>query len=254
MAPARLSVDCMTSMRYRRPVGEEPAEIGAGAEVSLRVGRVAAPLREQVLELLRQAIIDLRFAPGHRLIERELVEQIGVSRTTIREVLRQLDAEGLVTTIPQRGVVVAAPTWEEAAELYEVRAALEVLAVRRFVEHATDSQVAALRTAFTEIEAVTTDGGDIRAMLRAKGRFYDVLLKGAGNRSVHAILAGLQARVSALRGTSLSQPGRAARSVDEIRAIVEAVEAREADAAVRACAEHLERAAANGLGALARAG
>ena len=72
--------------------------------------RVQAPLREQVLELLRDDIVEQRLEPGHRLIERELVEQIGVSRTTIREVLRQLAAEGLVTTIPQKGAVVAAPS------------------------------------------------------------------------------------------------------------------------------------------------
>ena len=119
--------------------------IGIGGEdgkgLSLGVQRVAAPLREQVLDLLRQAIVEHRLKPGQRLIERELVEQIGVSRTTIREVLRQLAAEGLVATIPQRGAVVAIPTAEEAAELYEVRAALESLAARRFVEHASDSQV-----------------------------------------------------------------------------------------------------------------
>jgi DNA-binding GntR family transcriptional regulator len=240
----------MTSMGYRRTVGDAAA--GADMEGELaRVGRVAAPLREQVLRVLREAIVDLRFAPGHRLIERELVEQIGVSRTTIREVLRQLDAEGLVTTIPQKGVVVAAPTREEAAELYEVRAALEALAVRRFVRHASDSQIAALRAALVEIEEVTAAGEDIRSMLRAKGRFYDVLLKGSGSRSIHTILAGLQARISALRATSLSQPGRAARSVAEIRRIVEAIESHDEEAAVAACTEHLSRAAAAGLGALA---
>src|ERR1700730_10311746 len=98
---------------------------GDSAELSVPVERVAAPLRDQVLDGLRQAIVEQRLPPGQRLIERELVEQIGVSRTTIREVLRQLTAEGLVTTIPQKGAVVAAPSPEEAADLYEVRAALE---------------------------------------------------------------------------------------------------------------------------------
>src|SRR5215218_7172772 len=115
----------------------------------MRVGRVAAPL----------------------------IEQIGVSRTTIREVLRELAAEGLVTTIPQKGAIVVVPTAEEAAEVYEVRAALEALAARRFVARAGDDDVAALRAAFREVEAVTYDGGDIRAMLRAKDRFYNVLLE-----------------------------------------------------------------------------
>ena len=217
------------------------------ADPSLAVVRVAAPLREQVLDVLRQAIVEQRLEPGHRLIERELVEQIGVSRTTIREVLRQLDAEGLVTTIPQKGAVVALPSAEEAADLYEVRAALEALAARRFVEHASESQVEALRSALQEIEQVSR-GGDVGAMVRAKDRFYDVLLKGSGNRSVHAILAGLQARVSVLRRTSLSKPGRAKTSVAEIRAIVEAIEAGDADGAARAASTHVDHAARTGLG------
>jgi DNA-binding GntR family transcriptional regulator len=223
----------------------------AVAELSLRVGRVAAPLREQVLEILRRAIVEQRLPPGHRLIERELIEQIGVSRTTIREVLRELAAEGLVTTIPQKGAIVAVHTPEEAAELYEVRAALEPLAARRFVEHASDSQVAALRNAFDELERVTRADGDIRALLRAKDRFYDVLLKGSGNRSIYAILGGLHARVSVLRMTSMSKPGRHARTVSEIRAIVEAVEARDAERAAAACAYHVAQAAEAGLEGLA---
>ena len=98
--------------------------------------------------------------------------------------LRELAAEGLVTTIPQKGAIVVVPTVEEAAEVYEVRAALEALAARRFVARASDADVAALRAAFAEVEEVTHDGGDIQAMLRAKDRFYDVLLEGAGNGSV----------------------------------------------------------------------
>ena len=236
-------------MRYGRPMTEK-SDGAALAELSLRVGRVAAPLREQVLDVLRQAIVDLRLEPGHRLIERELVEQIGVSRTTIREVLRQLDAEGLVTTIPQKGAIVAVPSREEAAELYEVRAALEALAARRFVELASDSQVAAPRSALADLERVSHDGADIRAMLQAKDRFYDVLLDGAGNGSIQSILAGLQARVRVLRTTSLSQPGRPARTLVEIRTIVEAIEARNAEAAASACAHHVDQAAQAGLGAL----
>lgn len=226
-----------------------------GKGLSLGVQRVAAPLREQVLDLLRQAIVEHRLKPGQRLIERELVEQIGVSRTTIREVLRQLAAEGLVATIPQRGAVVAVPTEEEARELYEVRGALESLAARRFVEHASDSQVKALRAAFEQIAEVMSAGDDtdVRLMIDAKDHFYDVLLKGSGNRAIHSILSGLTARVSLLRATSMSQPGRATQSVDEIRAIVEAIEARDGDAAARATQHHVQMAARAGLAASAAA-
>jgi len=215
--------------------------------MSLRVGRVAAPLREQVLIVLRRAIVEQQLPPGHRLIERELIEQTGVSRTTVREVLRELAAEGLVTTVPQKGAVVAVPTAEEAAELYEVRAALEALAARRFVEHATPDEVRELRASFAELEHVTSEDGDILALLRAKDRFYDVLLLGSGNRAVHSILSGLKARVALLRTSSLSEAGRPERAVAEIRAIVEAVEARDGEAAAEACARHVERAAEAGL-------
>jgi DNA-binding GntR family transcriptional regulator len=210
--------------------------------LSFHVGRVAAPLREQVLEGLREAIVDMRLPPGRRLIERELVEQIGVSRTTIREVLRQLTAEGLVENIPQRGAVVAAVSPEQAEEIYEVRAALEALAAQRFVQHATEEHRAELRRALVEVERVTVDGGDIYAMLKAKDRFYDALLSGSGNETARAVLSTLQARVTALRAASLSRPGRPPHAAAEIRAIVEALEARDADAAANACAQHLRMA------------
>jgi GntR family transcriptional regulator, trigonelline degradation regulator len=246
-------VDCMTGILYVRHVADTSIDLGGpdGKGLSLGVQRVAAPLREQVLDLLRQAIVEHRLKPGQRLIERELVEQIGVSRTTIREVLRQLAAEGLVATIPQRGAVVAVPTAEEALELYEVRGALESLAARRFVEHASDSQVQALRAAFGQVEAVMSAGDDtdVLEMIQAKDLFYDILLKGSGNRAIHSILSGLTARVSVLRATSMSQPGRALQSVEEIRAIVEAIEARDADAAAQAAAHHVAMASRAGQAA-----
>jgi DNA-binding GntR family transcriptional regulator len=210
--------------------------------LSFHVGRVAAPLREQVLDGLREAIVDMRLPPGRRLIERELVEQIGVSRTTIREVLRQLTAEGLVENIPQRGAVVAAVSPEQAEEIYEVRAALEALAARRFVQHAPAEHRAELQRALVEVERVTVDGGDIHAMLKAKDRFYDALLSGSGNETARAVLSTLQARVTALRAASLSRPGRPPHAAAEIRAIVEALEARDADAAADACEQHLRMA------------
>ena len=71
------------------------------------VGKAAAPLRERVIATLREAILDFELRPGQRLIERELIERLGVSRTTVRESLRELDSEGLVTVVPQRGAVVA---------------------------------------------------------------------------------------------------------------------------------------------------
>jgi DNA-binding GntR family transcriptional regulator len=202
----------------------------------MRVGRVAAPLREQVLDVLRQAILDFRLKPGQRLIERELIEQTGVSRTTI----------------PQKGAIVVVPSAQEAAELYEVRAALEALACRRFVRNATDAQVKQLRGSFREIERLAKRrDSDIQEMLAAKDNFYDVLLDGAGNKAIRETLDSLRARVRLLRATSLSQRGRSAGTVSEIRDIVRAAEARDGDAMAAACEYHVNQAARSGLAGLA---
>lgn len=218
-----------------------------------QVGRVAAPLREQVVTLVRDAILGFRLQPGQRLVERELVEQLGISRPTVREVLRQLAVEGLVTVVPQRGAIVTALSPDDAADLFEMRASLEALAVRRFVQRATPEHVAALRAAVDEIER-TARSAEPQDQLRAKDRFYDVLFTGSGSAPLQQTVAGLQARVRLLRATSLSEPGRPQQAAAELRAVVDAVEAGDADAAAVACTRHIENAARTALARLTPGG
>jgi DNA-binding GntR family transcriptional regulator len=210
------------------------------------VGRAAAPVREQVAAMLRKAILDFDLKPGQRLVERELIEKIGVSRTTIREVLRELASEGLVSVVPQKGAMVAELSADESADLYEARLALEILVVRRFVERATDEQVAELTARAEEFAAVVDRGGDIRKMLAAKDSLYTTLTTGAGSDALAQILDGLRARVRVLRATSLSEEGRPAEVVAEIRALVEAIGIRDAAAAADACADHVRSTAQTG--------
>lgn len=234
-----------------RDARQKPATASeAGGFRGIRIGRVAAPLREQVLEGLRNAILDFELRPGQRLVERELIELIGVSRATIREVLRELTAEGLVVSVPQKGAMVYAPSSDEARDLYAVRASLEALTVRRFIERASSTQHDGLRATVTQLEEDVAAGADMRQLLRSKDRFYEELLGGAASPTIEQILAGVQARVRLLRATSLSQPGRAARMAAEMRALVDAITARNVELAIRLCTEHLEHAAASGLAAL----
>jgi DNA-binding GntR family transcriptional regulator len=218
---------------------------------SLKVERTPAPVRAQVLDNLRQAILDGRFLPGQRLIERELVELTGVSRTSIREALRELAAEGLVQTIPNKGTVVATLGAEEARQLYQVRTVLEGLAGRLFVENATDAQRRALHRAMTAIERLAERGASI---LDAKDRFYDVLFAGGGNVALHQTAIGLHARVRALRSLSLSRPGRAEESVRELREIMAAIDANDAERAELACTRHVANAGAVAAEALSSHG
>lgn len=217
------------------------------ATSGLRVERKPAPVRTQVLDNLRLAIVERRLTPGQRLIERELVELTGVSRTSVREALRELAAEGLVTVIPNKGTVVTSVSAEEARQLYQVRSALEGLAGRLFVKNATKAQRTALVRAQQRIARLAPKGGP---MHDAKDSFYDVLFEGGGNDALRTVVAGLHARVSVLRALSLSVPGRSAQAVAEMQAIVDAVLADDAEAAARACSRHVEEAGRVGLQAL----
>ena len=203
--------------------------------------RSASTLRQQVLEGLRACITDLTFRPGDRLVERELCEMLGVSRTLVREALSQLVAEGLIHNIPHKGPIVAVIGQAEARGLYEVRAELEGLAGKRFTQRATPEQREALLAALKELSVFTPET-PILEFLKNKAKFYDVLLAGANNPVLTEMLRMVHTRVMLLRATTLSQPGRLAQSYEEIAAIVDAVMRNDQEGAALACHRHVQQA------------
>ncbi len=208
------------------------------------LGRVAAPVREQVTDRLRLAITELHLKPGQRLVERELMEQLSVSRTTVREAIRELSSEGLVTVVPQKGAVVRRPTRGEALELYEARGALESLTVKRFIERSTNQEIDILKAATRLYRRETEQHpNDIAAVLAAKDGIYSVLIAGARSEPLHQLIEQIQARVRILRATSLSRQGRAAEAVREIEAVVAAVVDRDVPLATSLYTMHIRRAA-----------
>jgi DNA-binding GntR family transcriptional regulator len=219
------------------------------SQKSFQISRQAAPIRTQTLRKLREAILDSYFKPGDRLYEKELCEQFGVSRTSIREALRQLEAEALVTIVPNQGPIVTTVSYREAEDIYQVRELLECLASRLFAERATDKQVRDLATAVHNLERAC-DADDNRAFLKVKTTVYEILFSGCGNNVAHSIFKTLIARVNVLRKTSISQPGRTRASVLEIQAILKAIQERDPQKAHEKCLEHVRRAAAVVLGLL----
>ncbi len=208
-------------------------------------------LRDLVADRIRDSVISGRFQPGQRLVERELCELTGVSRTSIREALRELVSEGLITSLPNKGPIVSVVSVETAESIYQVRAMLEGLAARLFATRASDIQVRALEQAADELELVYRSYS-AGAFLTAKARFYNVLLEGCGNEIAAAILRTMHARISLLRATSLSNSTRAAASIAEIRALLNAIKARDENAAWLACVVHIENAAEAALKVLRR--
>ena len=195
-------------------------------------------LRHQVENVLRQAIMNGRFAPGARLIERELCETLGVSRTSVREALRKLEAEKLVRNVPHKGPVVAVMSREEAAELYALRALLEGFAAHEFARLASDAMIERFGAAAKELRAQATAQSQ-EGVLKAKTALYDVLLDNCGNSLVKEILNSLYSRVNLLRATSLMHPDRLPSSLREIDKLHKALKARNADEAQDLARQHV---------------
>ena len=211
---------------------------------ALRVSRTRETLREKTVERLRESILNQFFAPGERLIERELCELTGVSRTSVREALRQLESEGLIETIPNRGPVVTSLSLEDAMQIYEVREALEGLAARLFVKRASDELVDALARAGEEmIEAAVR--GDVHAVPDRLDTFYGLLFEGCGNAIAASLIRTLRARMHYLRVTTTRRGSEShtRAGVRNYRRIIAAVKKRDAQAAASACTAQVRHAA-----------
>jgi len=221
---------------------------------TLEIPKLAAPLRQKVESVLREAIINGRLEPGQRLTERELVEMTGVSRTLIREALRQLESEGLIAVIPNKGPVVRELTAAEGQELYAIRAVLEGLAARLFVEHADEAAVDSLMQAAQAVIAAY-ENGDFPLALETKNRFYDVLFEGAGSETLSAMLNTLHARIWRWRALGVTHPQRSPQrskqAVRGLKDICAAIRKRDAAAAEHATREEADRGAAEAMRLLA---
>lgn len=209
---------------------------------ALSVQRTAPTLRILALEKLRTAIIDGAFAPNTRLIERQLCDLLGVSRTIVREILRQLEAEGWVVNPPYKGPTVAALSLDQARQMYEMREALEGLAARLCARRATAEQIEELEAIVDEM-ALAQSKQDLHWQLDTIRRFYDVILKAAGNEILAEFLSSQYHRLTRLRSMSLFQPKRAAVSVIEKRRMVAAIKQRDEKAAQLASELHIRKAA-----------
>jgi len=207
----------------------------------LKLVRPPTLVREIAADTLRQAIVTGTLLPGERLIESSLAKRMGVSRPSIREALSQLAAEKIVTITPNRGPAVATITLKEANSIYEVRALLEADAAARAASLASKHDIARMRRALRDFERALAKN-EIAKLVASTGEFYVALLGACDNPVIVEILERLTARISFLRARSMSREGRANHSLVELLAIVDAVEARDAQAARRACTEHVEEA------------
>lgn len=149
------------------------------------------PLRDVVFNTLRQAILKGELKPGERLMEIQLANKLGVSRTPVREAIRKLELEGLVLMIPRKGAEVAEITRQDMEDVHEVRTALEELAVKDACDHITDAQLSELKKASNEFKKALLEGKDLVTCADADMHFHDVILSATNNRRLIQMLNNL---------------------------------------------------------------
>lgn len=207
------------------------------------------PLREVVSETLRQAIQDGVLQPGERLMEIPLAEELGVSRTPIREAIRKLELEGFVVMIPRRGTYVANISLKDITQVFEIRSALEELAAGLAAERITEEEIEELERMLVEISD-HMESKDMERIVEADIKFHEVLYKASRNDRLAEIVHNLREQIIRFRSVSMNQPGRLAKTWEEHRQLVEAIGAHnslQARKIARIHMEHSEQALLMGM-------
>ncbi|MDR7185104.1 MULTISPECIES: GntR family transcriptional regulator [Microbacterium] len=199
------------------------------------IGATHLPLRERVRDLLRDRIVRGDFAPGDRLVERVLAEEMGVSRVPVREALTLLKGEGFVQDVPRRGVIVTVLAKEDVDDLFDVRVALDVQCARLASARATDDEIRAL-AAIADAADAALARGDLGAIAELNQAFHDAVPRMAHNRILASTLEPLEGRLHWV----LRQNRSPEILLAEHRELVEALAKRDGDAAADVALRHVD--------------
>ncbi len=197
------------------------------------------PLRDVVFNTLRQAILTGDLKPGERLMEIHLANKLGVSRTPIREAIRKLELEGLVTMIPRRGAEVAQITEKSMNDVLEVRRAMDALCVELACERIRREEKLALKEACDAFEDAVK-GGDIKSIAKADVTLHDIIVQATGNLRLVQLINNLSEQMYRYRFEYLKDVSQHQNLIEEHRMIYESVTKGDKDAACRAAKLHID--------------
>ena len=196
-------------------------------------------LRDSVLISLRQSILTGEMKPGERLMEIPLSKKMDVSRTPIREAIRILELEGLVTMTPRKGVVVAQISEESLRDVLEVRRALDKLAITLACERITEEEIAQLNEAGMRFaEVIGTK--DVIEISRADVAFHDIITKASKNEKLQEMMSSLSEEVYRFRFEYIKDADHHTLLVEEHKAIYEAIRNRDVETAVHVSMKHID--------------
>ena len=199
------------------------------------------PLREVICESLRNAIKNGKLKPGERLMEVQLAEELGISRTPVREAIRKLEQEGYVIMLPRRGTYVSSVSVHDVQEIFEIRTALESLSTGLAARRIENEELEQLQKLLAAIEGYI-DKHDIDNIVKTDIEFHDLLYKVSRNERLSGIISNLKEQLSRFRTLSMSYPGRLKETLEEHREMVEAIASGDVEAAREAAERHMVRA------------
>ncbi len=201
-------------------------------------------LSERVYEELEENILNGSLAPGDALPEIPLAEEFGVSRTPVREAIRNLELEGLVRSIPNRGTLVVGISAKDIDDIYAIRGYVEGLAARWAAEHVTAEQLGQMQNVVA-LQEFYAGRGDFVQVWQLDTRFHQLLYQASGSHVLRQTLSNLHRYIQRVRELSIKKPGRAGPSVREHRSVLEAIEKRNGKEAESRMASHIHNAHAN---------
>ena len=198
------------------------------------------PLRDVVFQTLREAILRGTIKPGERLMEIQLSQQLGVSRTPVREAIRMLELEGLVNMTPRKGAAVAAISEKSLRDVLEVRRALDALSVELACERITEQELEELRQACEEFERVARVSKDASVIARADVALHDIIVRTTGNQRLLQLVNNLSEQMYRYRFVYIKDESRHENLVEEHREIYESIVERDKKRAARAAKIHID--------------
>lgn len=206
--------------------------------------------KNSVYDYLFNAIRSGDIKPGQTLTERGLAEKIGVSRTPVREAIRKLEEQGIVTHEPHKGVKVITLSEEKVAQLYDVRELLEGLAVRRLAERQTPQIIEEL-SGFIERAEKEAVENNVRELAEINSEFHLALARLSGNVYLETIMNMLQTQISLMMSASLSTSGRPLQNIEEHKGLIDAIRSGDGEFAESIAKHHVRKAREHAMKKLA---
>ncbi len=178
-------------------------------------------LRERIVDFIKDSVVSGRLKPGERVPEQEIAENLGISRTPIREAFRQLESEGFISVTPRKGAVVSPITDKDVNEFYAIKSLLEGFAAKTACTKLAQKDIKRLESLNSQMGRCA-EKSDVKGFFKLDNQFHDIFLKACGNEKLCAMVYQLVQQFERFRITALSVPGRMTVSVKQHRDIIEA--------------------------------